>query len=213
MDKELLRLVIVVIGIVVIVWIILWGVLQNRRSKRLFNSCDEGNPLDNIDDSVVVKTKVDEFDTVSPDLAKDNDLEAQTNDGFVLPKIIQLSIIAKTDISFNGQQLADVFASVDLQYGTMNVFERLDKLNKVNYAVASLVEPGTFAQENIASYDFPGIVFFLQHEVLDDPLEIFDELLDTINRINKQLNGFLLDHNRQPLTIKTIKQFRLSLDR
>ncbi|KAF3981988.1 MAG: cell division protein FtsZ [Methylococcales symbiont of Hymedesmia sp. n. MRB-2018] len=214
MDKDLLRIVIIAIGGIVFLGMVLWGVFKSKRPKRSIGFYDEGNPLDNTSSSLVVNTEKDDFDIVPLGSAIDSDQISETGENssdFVLPKIIQFSIVAETDQKFNGRDLADAFQLVGLQYGSMKVFERLDEKNRVDYAVASMVEPGTFPDADFELYDFPGIVFFLQAGELDKPLIIFDELIETMQLIAGQIKGVILDHNRQPLTEQTIEQFRTNL--
>ena len=222
MDKDLLRIVIIATGSVVILGIIFWSAYKNRRPRRHIDFYDKGNPLDNIDSSLILNTDNDEFDVVPLGSAYENDEmpEADTvatdsikheNNNFVVPKIIQFSIVAEADASFNGQDLADAFEQVGLIYGSMKVFERLDEKNRVDYAVASIVEPGTFPESDLELYDFPGIVFFLQPGELENPLGIFDELLETLGLLAAQLGGVIWDHQRQVLTEETIQKFRAAL--
>ncbi len=74
-----------------------------------------------------------------------------------------------------------------------------------------MIEPGTFPDADFELYDFPGLVFFLQPNEVDKPLSVFNELIETMGRIENQLKGVILDHNRQPLTEKTLQQFRMNL--
>ncbi len=223
MDKDLLRLVIIAMGGIVILGIIFWGAFKNSKPRRNIDFYDKGNPLDNIDNSLALSTENDDFDVVPLGSAIDNDSMPETNavstdsikqqnNHFLLPKIIQFSIIAEADKGFNGKDLADAFELVGLQYGSMNVFERLDEKNRVDYAVASMVEPGTFPESDLELYDFPGIVFFLQPSELDDPLATFNEMLETLRLLATQLGGIIWDHQRQVLTDETIQKFRVNLN-
>jgi cell division protein ZipA len=74
-----------------------------------------------------------------------------------------------------------------------------------------MVEPGAFPETNRESFYSPGIVFFLQPGELENPLEIFDEFIQTINLLSANLDGVKWDHNRQPLSEETIKAFRLQI--
>jgi cell division protein ZipA len=222
MDRDLLRIVIIAMGGFVVLGMVLWSVFKSKRPNRSIDFYDQGNPLDNIDSSLVVNMENDDFDIVPLGSAVDNDpivesstvstdATAQQSTDFELPKIIQFSIVAEGEQKFNGKDLADTFQLVGLQYGSMKVFERLDEQNRVDYAVASMIEPGTFPDSDLELYDFPGIVFFLQPSELDMPLIIFNELIETMGLIAKQINGVVLDHNRQLLTEATVDQFRMQL--
>lgn len=225
MDKDLLRLVIIAIGGIVIFGLVLWSVFKNKRSRRDINFYDEGNPLNNIDDSLIIDTSNDDFDIVplgsaiDEELAPDpitmaSEIESQPvpeDNQFKVPNIIQFSLLASGDEGFNGKELVDALQLVGLEYGSMKIFERLDDQRRVDFAVASIVEPGTFPETELESFYTPGLVFFIQPTELEDPMPIFDDLVQTIHLLATGLGGEMRDHNRQPLTDETIKQFREAL--
>ena len=64
MDKELLRVVIIATGVVIFIGILLWGVFSDKKSRRRVKSPVKRDPLDNIDESLVIKTENDEFDII-----------------------------------------------------------------------------------------------------------------------------------------------------
>ncbi len=225
MDKDLLRIVIIAIGGTVLIGIILWSIFKNKKPRRGIDFYDRGNPLENIDESLFLNTQHDEFDIVPLGSALDdepiieldsvepvsNTSEQEQEDKVDLPKIIQFSIVASADKGFNGLDLVEAFERVGLEYGSMKIFERIDEQRRVDFAVASMVEPGTFPETDLELFSSPGIVFFIQPGELDNPLQTFDEFVQTINMLATELDGVIWDHNRQPLTDVTIQQFRESL--
>jgi len=230
MDKDLLRIVIISIGGIVIIGMILWSIFKNKNSRRGIDFYDKGNPLENIDDSLFLSTENDDFDIVPLGSALDGESDfapvslleedeeedqdedqEQIDDEIDLPEIIQFSIVASEDEGFIGTDLIEAFDKVGLEYGSNKIFERLDEQRRVEFSVASMVEPGTFPETNLESFSSPGIVFFLQPGEMDNPLEIFEEFIQTINILAAELDGVKWDHNRQPLSEETIQQFRMSL--
>lgn len=232
MDKDLLRLVILGMGGVLIVGIILWGYLANRKSQRSVNFYDQRNPLDHIDESLIIKTGDDDFDIVPLGSAvaqetDEFDLDVDDVDlGFdeidqpvqqshhqkvSIPGIIQFSIVAKSDEGFNGKELADSFKAVGLQHTELEIFQRLDAKGLPDYAVASMVEPGTFPKDGMDDFSCPGIVFFMQPSELDNSLEVYDEMINSINHLALVLDGIEWDGDRQPLTIETVQAIREKL--
>jgi len=241
MDKDLLRIVIIAIGATAIFGMVLWSFLKNKNKRREIDFIDKGNPLDNIDKSLILNTDNDDFDIVPLGTAVDNNFEpdpitiaseANVNSEPVvqiepelepvetaqpqlkkanLPSIIQFSIVAVADKGFNGLELSEKLTQVGFEYGSMKIFERLDDQRRVDYAAASMVEPGTFPDKDLESFYSPGIVFFIQPSELDTPLETFDDFVQTINWLANELDGVMLDHNRQNLTNETIQEFRNQL--
>ncbi len=236
MDKELLRIVIISIGVLVVVGMVLWSLIKNKKKSRRIDFYDKGNPLEKIDESLILNTDHDDFDIVPLGSALDDDFapdpisvasETEVEESIdraetqietetqpqqqKLPAIIQFSIVALNDEGFNGQVLADLFQQIGLEYGSMKVFERIDAQRRVDFAIASMVDPGTFPENDLESFYTPGIAFFLQPAELENPLQIFDDYINTINLIASELDGLKWDQNREALTDETVQQFRRQL--
>jgi len=96
-------------------------------------------------------------------------------------------------------------------YGNVKVFEKLDELNQVDYAVASMVGSGIFPGNNWEAYVCPGVTFFMQPRELDDAAQVFDGMMDTIGQLAAVLNGDVLDQNQQHLTQAVVQQIKASL--
>ncbi len=128
-----------------------------------------------------------------------------------VPKIIQIHLFALDYDGFKGEDLLAAFKLAKLEYGSLKIFERLDSQRRVDFAVASMVEPGIFPEKEMTSFRCPGIVFFLQPSELDSPVETFDEFIETIDLIESKIEGVKLDHKREPLSLETIKSIRETL--
>ena len=259
MDKELLRIVIITLGLLIMIGMVLWSFFRDSKSRRKIDFYDEGDPLNKIDDSLVIKTENDDLtsdfiddddkltdfedssDLLSSDEFSDinvinefsNQAEKYTDDindsvnqepeyapkepeytkAVKIPEIIQIHILALDYEGFNGKQLIKAFQAAKLTYGTLKIFEKLDENRMVKFSVASMVEPGTFPDTGAELREFtcPGIVFFLQPGELVDPVAVFDEYIDTIDLVADKLDGVKLDSKRDPLTDKTISEFRKAL--
>ncbi len=129
-----------------------------------------------------------------------------------LPRLIQLSIVAKSDAGFNGADLDTVFNMVGLEYGSsVKIYERLDMERRVDYCVASMVNPGTFPDTDLESFHTPGVTFYMQPQELPDAILVFDDLVRTISLLTNELDGIVWDATRTPLTETTLKALRKSL--
>lgn len=125
------------------------------------------------------------------------------------PFLIQVSIVSKTDKSFKGSALKAAFYEQGLVHGEMGIYHRMDQThNEPLFSIASLVEPGTFPTEQMEQFESPGIVLFFQPAKVPDPLEVFDNLLDTCHELSTQLEGVEWDETRQPLTLRKIADMR-----
>lgn len=240
MDKELLRIVIIATGLLVIVGMLLWAFVKGKNARRGSDFYDDDDIIGDIDESIIVHTADDDFDIVPLGPAKQtvnsrdksdryhqdyghsgsetDDFElvneeddAEPSPRFVAPQIIQFSIVARADEGFNGVDLVNAFQLAGLEYGTLKIFERLDANRLVDFGVANLVAPGTFPDKDLASFYSPGVVFFMQPAELDDAAAVFEDYLETIELLAEELDGDILDHQRQSLTDTTVQLIRQSL--
>lgn len=230
MDKELLRFVIILIGLLVMIGMVLWHFFKTMRDKRAADDYYDDAEYQQGLDGYEVEELEDDFGMFAP--GADVDGDAMLNDDDIqpqarhevkaqakvaskaaLPALIEFSLVARADEGFNGVDLFDVFDRSGLRYGSVRVFERVDKNRLVDFAVASMIDPGTFPNTDLDQFYCPGIVFYMQPREVDNPLRVFDDFMDTIDALAVELDGVVWDNQRQPLTADTIAQFRQMLAR
>jgi cell division protein ZipA len=137
--------------------------------------------------------------------------EQPRTDPLGAPFLIQISIVSKGEF-FNGLQLRDTLDDLRLIYGDMGIYHRYDREYRVPlFSVASLIEPGTFPIKDMANFECPGIALFFQPPQVDEPLEVFDDLVSTCHELASRLGGIEWDEKRQPLTTEKIAQMRSRL--
>ena len=221
MDKELLRIVIIATGLIIIMCMLTWSYLKNKKSQENMDFYDDPELKDQnntsltIDDEVTDSEPMEAVDHHYYD-KEDSIYEPEEDDiepppRVSVPAIIQFSLIAKADEGFNGIDLVNAFGIVGLEYGNLKIYERLDANRLVDYGVACMVEPGTFPDTNVDTFYCPGLVFFMQPAALDDAQAVFDDYIETIQLLAIELDGTILDHHRQTLTDTTIQTIRQSL--
>ena len=221
MDKELLRIVIIATGLMIIMGMLTWSYLRNKKSQEDVDSSDDqefkglrNNPLTVVDEKIDSKPAeavdhhyFDQDDSVYE--PEEDDIEPPPR--VAVPAIIQYSLIPKADEGFNGIDLVNAFGIAGLEYGSLKIYERLDANRLVDFGVACMVEPGTFPDSGLDTFYCPGLVFFMQPGALDDAQAVFDDYIDTIQILAVELDGIILDHQRQPLADATIQSIRQSL--
>ena len=225
MDKELLRVVIILIGMLVMIGMVIWHFFKSLREREADDYFDDSE-YDLAEEGLDVEEDEDEMDlfplreVVDGDALLDDEAikpshreaveanSAPAKPKTMLPALIEFSIVARADEGFNGEDLFEAFERVGLIYGSVRVFERIDKNRLVDFAVASMVEPGTFPDTHLDEFYCPGIVFYMQPREVDDPLAVFDDFMETIDALAVELDGVVWDHQRQPLTAETVEHFR-----
>jgi cell division protein ZipA len=233
MDKEILRIVIIATGMVVVIGMLVWAYIKDKKAREELEFYDDNaaEPLatesfiDSNDDFDITPMgaaksnlgehhahdKADRYYEEDDDDYYESDDDIEPPPRAAAPAIIQFSIITKADEDFNGADLVEAFEMVGLEYGSLKIFERLDANRLVDFGVACIVEPGTFPDKDLENFYCPGIVFFMQPEALDDAPAVFDDYIETINLLAEKLDGVILDHRRQPLTDATVQAIRQSL--
>lgn len=230
MDKDLIRIMIFAIGLLVIIGMIAWSYIKHEKFKQNYDDYDDSSERENselggyneddYETGLEEISSYDEYTEVPEEYANPLQPEANRNLNsdsseaapvMKKPAIIQFSIVANREEGFNGTELFDVLDDVGLEYGNLQIFERLDARRLVDFGVASMVKPGIFPSINLAAFHTPGIVFFMQPGKLDNPVAVFDDFVRTFQYVATQLGGKMWDHQREPLTEETIAQIRDSL--
>jgi len=221
MDKELLRIVIIATGLMIIMGMLTWSYLKNKKTQEDMDFYDNpesqgqhNNPIILVDEKLTsppIETVdhhyYDQEDAIyEPD---EDDIEPPPR--VAVPAIIQFSLIAKAEEGFNGIDLINAFGIVGLEYGSLKIYERLDPNRLVDFGVACMVEPGTFPNSDLETFYCPGLVFFMQPAALDDAQTVFDDYIETIQLLAIELDGTILDHHRQAITDASIQSLRQSL--
>ena len=224
MDKELLRIVIIATGLMIIMGMLTWSYLKNKKlqeeldfydDKEFRSPPDKSIPIEDSDDIEIDLGKsepgdhhyFDQEDAVYE--PEEDDIEPPPR--AAVPAIIQFRLIAKAEEGFNGIDLVNAFGIVGLEYGNLKIYERLDANRLVDFGVACMIEPGTFPDSDLDTFNCPGLVFFMQPGALDDAQTVFDDYIETLQLLAIELDGIILDHHREPLSDATIQSLRQSL--
>lgn len=214
MDRDTLRIIIFLIGLLVVAGMIAWSFLKHQRAEREFEEYEDSEinqlPGTGSDDFDVVPLTPKKKEPASP--AK-NGLDPISADVEMLemPTIIQFSVVCPDEIGFNGEDIFSVLNDVGLEYGSLQIFERLDSNRLVDFAVASMVNPGIFPKDNIGEFFCPGLSFFMQPKKIENRAEVFEDFVRTFNFVALKLGGEMWDEKRELLTDEKIQAIRQTL--
>lgn len=217
MDKDTLRIIIFLLGLLIVAGIIAWSFLRHQQIEQEFEDytdslTDEDKLLlDNSGNDFLPanlggkkKNKISKLDPISA--------KAEANAPPPPPSnVIEFSIVSQTGEGFNGDAIFKVLKEVGLEYGSLQIFERLDANKLVDFGVANMVKPGIFPAKNLTGFYCPGISFFMQPSKVEQPVEVFDDFIKTLNIVALKLGGEMWDNNRAPLSNKTIEDIRQQL--
>lgn len=240
MDRDTVRMILLVIGVIVIAGVYIWG----RYKEQLLDFLNREGEFDELEfDEQFGETSAgpDDFEITvldrsakkapEPQVLAEGDDEEDFGLGHETaapvpvareeprtaplgaPFLIQLSVVASDDGFFNGEDLRDALVELDLIYGDMGIYHRYDReYREPLFSIASLVEPGTFPIEDMESFECPGVVLFFQPTQVKAPLEVFDDLVSTCHELAVKLDGVEWDETHKPLTQEKIALMRQRLE-
>ncbi len=218
MDKEILRIIIISTGLLIIMGILLWSYLKNTKTRQNMGFYDDElpkkpprrEPLAEEDEEIITASVASDLSNYDDEGEYDYDYESPPPRA-VAPEIIQFSIISRSQHGFNGEDLVAALEAAGLTYGSNKIYEKLDANRLVDFGVACMTGSGTFPSSNLEHFHCPGIILFMQPSVLEDPVAVFDNYIDTIDMLTTDLDGMVWDNNKELLTIETVRAIRRSL--
>ena len=122
--------------------------------------------------------------------------------------IIVLYIMARPEQKFAGDKINSAARANGLVFGDMNIFHRLGESGESVYALANMVEPGSFDPLHMHEMHTPGLTLFMQISVVVDPEAAFDDMLQCAYSMTEMLDGQLCNRRRQALTQSDAEQYR-----
>ena len=126
-------------------------------------------------------------------------------------RIIAIRLLAKPGQKIDGAELRKALASERFEFGKYSIFHRLAADMQPLFSVASLVEPGSFDPETMATVRYPGVSLFA---VFPGPLaapQAFDEMLAAARRLADRFGGVLQDDAGSSLTGQRVLALREEL--
>lgn len=131
---------------------------------------------------------------------------------------VMMFLLAKEDRQLAGYELLQTLLSVGLRFGEGHIFHRHQYANgqgPVLCSVAAATLTGMFDLQNIGAFSVRGLCIFMEASgsaAIDE--ERFAIMLETARQLSEDLDTYLLDDNRQPLTEASLKRYyhKLNLD-
>ena len=124
--------------------------------------------------------------------------------------VLGVTVLAKGDQHFTGQNLLRCFIGAGLRYGQHNVFHLFDVddalKEKPLISVTNALEPRTFDMANMADFSTSAIALYLPIPGPNDPEGAFGRFLTLADMLAKGLDGQLCDLYQKPLAQSTLVQ-------
>jgi FtsZ-interacting cell division protein ZipA len=125
--------------------------------------------------------------------------------------VIVIHIMSRVRGGFDGEELYKAISNAHFYLGNNNIFYRHENDDGTGEALFSLVktvEPGYFDIDLLPRQRVPGVTLILIPNKLKNPLIALDKLVRAAKQVAFVLNGELLDHTRQALTLTTIESYK-----
>ncbi len=149
-------------------------------------------------DTFVVNKEIDkEVGQPSPSFAS----EASCLQSATEKDLIIFYIMPRPAHVFHGHELKQTLYAAGFNFGTMKIFDYQNPAyenNNILFCVSSAFEPGVFDITHMSSDSFAGLCLFMsiQHQ---EPMMIFDIMLNKANDLAYRLQANLCDNQREPV--------------
>ncbi|NOX75511.1 MAG: cell division protein ZipA [Gammaproteobacteria bacterium] len=117
------------------------------------------------------------------------------------PLVLVLTVMSRDNDTFPGEQIRAALEAEGLMHGDMHIFHYLvDGAADAVFSVASVLEPGTFDLEILASFRTTGLSLFCQLPGPLSPASTYAVMLAKAEAVASALNGELCDDKRNRLS-------------
>jgi len=125
---------------------------------------------------------------------------------------IIIHVMAQPGAKFIGYDLYQSLTSAGLTYGDMKIFhryaEKSEKTKNILFSVASAVNPGTIDLDDIGAFSTIGLTLFMDYSKQKTASATFQLMLNTAKLLAEDLNGVILDANRQTWSLQSENECR-----
>ncbi|MFT6436992.1 MAG: cell division protein ZipA [Candidatus Azotimanducaceae bacterium] len=153
------------------------------------------------------------MEEASQPIARDaNSLAKATQQpGSDCPERFVILYVAAVHEPFAGQQLLECLLEQGMNFGEMDIFHRCSNSGKILFSTANAVAPGTFVVSEMHQINTPAISLFMRAHELNDPLAVYDQMIEVAQNLALDLVGEVKDESRSVLTPQAIEHGRQSL--
>lgn len=129
---------------------------------------------------------------------------------------VMIFLLAKGNRQLAGYELLQTLLAAGLRFGEGQLFHRHQNPNgqgPVLCSLAAATASGVFDLQNIGAFSVRGLCLFMQmsgHCAIDS--ERFGIMLDTAKQLSEELDTYLLDDQRKPLSEASLKRYYASLN-
>jgi cell division protein ZipA len=148
-------------------------------------------------------------DSDEPVPVRDNSTPRETLSPDAPERVIALRFVAKA-AELNLQEAILALRAAGLEHGRYGVFHRVARSGSAEplFSVANLTEPGSFDLTAAAERTLPGMTFFMVLPGVGDPVERFDDMVQTARALARELDAELFDDRGSSWSIQRERYVR-----
>ncbi len=228
MEENSLRLILLLVGMVILLGIYFYDVLEKKKTTVQQEELDDSAFDERVDPVIGGEPS---FSAVldeqqAPTIHEHVDVpEAQESDPSPVDPVedvpvaeqalvIQLVVLPHSGGSLLGTALIDAFTALGLEFGDMGIFhyyQRHDGVEAQQFHVANILEPGTFPVGNMTEFESTGIILFFQVSDVAQPSEAFENMLNVARELSQRLEARLVDAEMNELRPDNIMNIQSQL--
>ena len=209
MEENSLRLILLLVGVVILMGIYFYDVMQKKKviKEERFDDSSFSGRVEPVMENEPSFSAV--FEDQQTSRFESNVEPVELNEPDFSPTVmvedvpvaeqalvIQLVVLPKEGGSLLGTALLDAFTTLNLEFGDMGIFhcyERHDGVEIQQFHVANILEPGTFPVGSMAEFESTGIILFFQTSDVANPGEAFESMLNVARELSQRLDASLVD--------------------
>lgn len=190
-----------IIAICILASIGLYALMRRNQDKDAMlhlQSYKEETPLE---DDIVGTVKVTSAEEYGSRAAMDNQVaRSQKGKAAADNELLVVYVAAGNNGPFTGYELMQSLMAQGLQAGPMNIVHRYDEEGRIIFSVASATGEGIIDLTNMGDFVTSGLCLFIYPQKSVRPRHAFNEMVDCALQLADELEGQVLDHNREPWT-------------
>lgn len=133
-----------------------------------------------------------------------------------IPDVISVNLRALIDNPYSGYELLQALLSAGMRFSNTGLFYRHEKktgTGSVLFSLASCTKEGTFDLSAIGGFSCKGLILFMKPKEVQDPVKVFELMLETADQLIHDLGGDVLNDGQQLLKKEDVLQIHQQLQR
>jgi cell division protein ZipA len=124
-------------------------------------------------------------------------------------KVVALRIVPKDELP-TGEKTVLTLRKLGLEHGQFGIFHRngAADVQEPLFSVARLTEPGSFDLTRLSETEVPGLSIFMTLPGSGDPVERFDQMMETARSLARELDSDILDEKGSSWSIQRERYLR-----